>query len=341
MLSNDRREELLERAYRRGYALRRRRQFTVTVAALAMIVVAVSAVFATSRPSERRTLTVAPTTTTAPAACATAPPVVAASEVPDEVKALTDGRPVIGVTHLYTVRSALDAAAIRDADGWKLKFPWFPTPFGLPRIQGHRVDGTGTFRSEADKATVPTGDFVASSLRFSDAGCWEISAFFFDPSELLTFRLQIGDASAPRENELQRALRAFGVDLDRAPPAAVGQGDTEFCGTESADNGAARKFDEPGRRCFLTAFGARRPAAFVLRQSTVEGDPIVTVYRSKLDGTLDVFIDATRDKFGSGSWERASCRSLASNVLFPDASPPLPEYFFEYADCTDFVTASE
>ena len=58
---------------------------------------------------------------------------------------------------------------------------------------------------------------------------------------------------------------------------------------------------------------------------TAEGDPITTIYRVLPDGSVEVFIDSTQDKWGSGRWEHLSCRTLAhyengtfSNDFGPD-----------------------
>jgi hypothetical protein len=208
--SGDRREELLDRAYRRGYALRRRRNVTATLAGVAMVLVVGSAAFAVSRPHERRTLSVAPTTTTT--------------------------------------------------------------------------------------------------------------------------------AGVPPMSELDRALRAFGVDVDAAPPAAVVLGDARFCGAEQRDSTGRAKVNEEARHCFIDHYDSRSPAVFVVRQPSVEGDPIVTVYRSQRAGSVVTFINATKDRFGSGTWARATCGKLKRD--FPHVVPPLPASSFTTGDCTAFTNAS-
>ena len=68
---NDRRGELLDRAYRRGYALRRRRRWTATLAGLAVVAVVAAGVTALVRATGSRKVSVVqpPTTTTDASPC--------------------------------------------------------------------------------------------------------------------------------------------------------------------------------------------------------------------------------------------------------------------------------
>jgi len=336
MQSPDRREELLERAYRRGYALRRRRQWTTTLATLAVVVIVGTGVFAVARPSDDHTLSVVPTTTTAPTTCLVVPPVTQAVDAPRDVADWSIGAPVVGSAHLWTARSALDVQAVHDSNVWRLKFPWFTRlPFGLPQIDGRRIDGPGTFHSDVNKATSPDGtDWVASSLEFSEPGCWEITARYYDPTLPLTFRVEIG----AKETALEHALRRFGVVVNAAPPSAVDLGDAKFCGTETRSVGPESAVNEAGRRCFREAFDTHRPAVFVMVEYTVEGDPIVTIYRSQADGAIDKFVDSTQDKFGQRDWQGATCGRLA--IASSSSSPNIVSYGFAAKDCSPFTTVS-
>jgi hypothetical protein len=123
--------------------------------------------------------------------CTPAIDVIAPSKVPKDVAHWADGRPVVGVGHLWTVRSALDVPPDRQQNSWVLKFPWYTRPFGLPRIDGHRLDGEGTFHSSAGRADDSSGTWVASLLEFSDAGCWEVDARYSDTA-WLRFRILVG-----------------------------------------------------------------------------------------------------------------------------------------------------
>jgi hypothetical protein len=84
--------------------------------------------------------------------------------------------------------------------------------------------------------------------------------------------------------------------------------------------------DEEPRRCLLDHHVAAQPAVFVEVFPTTEGDPIVTVWRTLADGTVEQFVDSTRDSFGSGEWDSITCGRLTT--MFPQASEPLPPTYF-------------
>jgi len=108
---------------------------------------------------------------------------------------------------------------------------------------------------------------------------------------------------------LTDALRELGVDLATAPAEAITIGDAEFCGWESVTYGDTTRNTE-AQQCLLTAHTAGRSAVYVVAETTIEGDPIVQVYRTER-GVATVYFDATRDAFGSGRWETVQCQSLA------------------------------
>jgi hypothetical protein len=125
--------------------------------------------------------------------CAAGIEVVDPEKVPEDVARWSSGRPVVGAAHLWTVRSAIDVAPLHLENGWRLKFPWFTRPFGLPRIDGRRLDGDGAFHADANDATDQNGTWVASILEFSEPGCWEVSARYYDDN-VLRFRVRVGPA---------------------------------------------------------------------------------------------------------------------------------------------------
>jgi hypothetical protein len=54
---------------------------------------------------------------------------------------------------------------------------------------------------------------------------------------------------------------------------------------------------------------------------TEEGDPVTSYYRVHENGTIELFVDATRDRFGSRAWERYSCGTLVPvEEIDPDAA---------------------
>lgn len=109
---------------------------------------------------------------------------------------------------------------------------------------------------------------------------------------------------------LRGALVEVGVDVRSAPPRAVNGPRDRFCGVEEGSRPPV--VDEAARRCFLDAHLARLAASFVSTLTTVEGDPIVTLWRTRDDGTVERFTDATRDSFGSGAWSTQVCSSLVA-----------------------------
>ncbi len=137
-----------------------------------------------------------------------------------------------------------------------------------------------------------------------------------------------GDPVQPDVDELAASLTALGVDIAGAPATATQLGDAAFCGVERQSQGAPadRGLDEPARRCFLDHHIAAQPAVFVEEFPTVEGDPIVTVWRTLADGTIEQHVDATRDTFGSGTWQSITCGRLTTR--FPQAPEPLPPSYF-------------
>ena len=120
------------------------------------------------------------------------------------------------------------------------------------------------------------------------------------------------------------AFLMFGVPAD-GPSRAASPGAIIASSKASADAPAAFRDRAPFRSCgeVVLAQGGQIPPArlrclaatpaegreLVVQSSTVEGDPIVRYYRTgpDLDG-VDVFEDATRDRFGGG-WRHSLCRS--------------------------------
>jgi hypothetical protein len=68
----------------------------------------------------------------------------------------------------------LGARGVIAVESWK--FGWWRAAPGRLRITGRRLDGPGRLTSDAGTVAEygPKG-FVASSVAFSDPGCWEIT----------------------------------------------------------------------------------------------------------------------------------------------------------------------
>src|SRR5688572_1706497 len=87
-----------------------------------------------------------------------------------------------------------------------------------------------------------------------------------------------------------------------------------------------------GRRCLLVALRAGDGAELISTQTTEEGDPVTSYYRVHENGTIELFVDATRDRFGSRTWERYSCDSLVPvDAINPDLASR--ERVFLELDC--------
>jgi hypothetical protein len=198
MYSDEHRAELLERVYRRGNELRlRRRRWLATLAGVVVIVVAGGSAVAVSGRNDNARVSVGQsssstaTTSSSPSAttCAASISVVARAKVPHDVAAWAQGAAVVGNGALWTVRSAIDVPGSHQSNIWRVKFPWYTRPFGLPTITGRRLDGTGTFHAHANPATDARGTWVVSSFEFSRPGCWQVTSRY--GSSTIRFNMHI------------------------------------------------------------------------------------------------------------------------------------------------------
>lgn len=103
------------------------------------------------------------------------------------------------------------------------------------------------------------------------------------------------------------AVLAAGCNLLPAPTPEWVTNRTELpsCGAEGVT--ADRLPDREARECLLDAWRESRAAEMISERSTIEGDPVTTIYRVLPDGGTELFIDMTRDRYGSGEWERLVC----------------------------------
>jgi hypothetical protein len=118
------------------------------------------------------------------------------------------------------------------------------------------------------------------------------------------------------------AARLQAPPIAGAPPDVAGRGALPPCGQEVITQYSG--FDTQGRLCFWAAYLGGRPAEFISTRPTIEGDPATSVYRISGPGHVEVFIDSTRDKFGSRTWTRLICRTLSpidGNAATPDFGP--------------------
>ncbi|HEY6607588.1 MAG TPA: hypothetical protein VI277_00175 [Candidatus Limnocylindria bacterium] len=117
-----------------------------------------------------------------------------------------------------------------------------------------------------------------------------------------------------------------GLMLEPPPEWVTNRLPLESCGIE--DYGHGEGVNVEGRTCLLEAFEEGRGAELITTQSSVEGDPIVRYIRVHENATVEIFYDATRDRFGSGAWERLRCERLVPVEEFNDP----PDIFFPETD---------
>jgi hypothetical protein len=118
-------------------------------------------------------------------------------------------------------------------------------------------------------------------------------------------------------------LAACGILPGPVPEWVVNRQPLESCGEEVLSQGEPH--DQAVRGCLLQAFEDGRGAELISRQPTIEGDPITRYLRVHENGVVEIFVDATGDRFGSGRWERIVCDELVPvgeandppDVVFP------------------------
>ena len=86
------------------------------------------------------------------------------------------------------------------------------------------------------------------------------------------------------------------------------------CGSYQVPLGELPVADQAIRDCFLSAFGAGREAEVTITATSFEGDPIVTIYRVLGPNDLELFVDASADKFaGDLKTYRQRCTSVVED----------------------------
>lgn len=137
--------------------------------------------------------------------------------------------------------------------------------------------------------------------------------------------------SSAAGRSLVGTLRALGADLEHAPAGAIAR-NAQFCGYVFHVEVTESDRDVVARKCFVASAESGRAASFVDYATSDEGDPVVSVYRLAPNG-LRIYVDATRDAFGSGRWELQECSGVTTT--FPNAPEPLPDGYFTGDDCRE------
>ena len=79
------------------------------------------------------------------------------------------------------------------------------------------------------------------------------------------------------------------------------------CGEEVVERGET---DVEARQCLLDAFRAGSGGELITTQPSGQDGQVTRYLRVHQNGTIEVFIDATLDPIGSGTWERETCGQM-------------------------------
>jgi hypothetical protein len=129
---------------------------------------------------------------------------------------------------------------------------------------------------------------------------------------------------------LVRAL-VVGLIVSCSPPAALPSpvpGSVD-CGSFDAGHGA---YDVNGVECFWRAYSAGTPARWVVKQLTVEGDPVAESIQFVPGVGTTVARDTSADKFAGPNGRRVWTYRCAAIGRTPWATDPA-RYFFDLSGC--------
>ena len=100
---------------------------------------------------------------------------------------------------------------------------------------------------------------------------------------------------------------------DAATPVEVAtRSALPFCGIEQGA-GPGITINAEVRGCFVSGYRDGTGAEFASIQTSVEGDPIATIYRTVPGGGVEMLVDTTQDRFGEKVWRRTTCRVLIND----------------------------
>lgn len=116
-----------------------------------------------------------------------------------------------------------------------------------------------------------------------------------------------------------------GIPSFNAPDWITNRQPLPSCGEEIVVGGDGT--NEAARRCMLTAFVEGTGAEMISTVTTVEGDPVVRYIRVHENGTVELFIDASRDQHSASNWQRLRCEALVPvaeindppDLVFPES----------------------
>ena len=82
------------------------------------------------------------------------------------------------------------------------------------------------------------------------------------------------------------------------------------CGTYTVPVGELTPEDRAARDCFLSAFGDGTQKELTVTVNSIEGDPITTIYRVLGVNDVELFVDASADKFADVKQYHQRCTSV-------------------------------
>lgn len=169
------------------------------------------------------------------------------------------------------------------------------------------TDGIVRLRDAEGAVVAESGDEVQMGGGFTDTSSRD-HACVPDQREVALVQSTV-TITKESEHWMPRKTAPRGAPGDRAYLAWRERTPFRSCGEQFLApflNGAALNYAD----CLRDAVSEGRTAEAAVSFGTVEGDPITTYLRVRKNGSVEVFTDSTQDKFGSGVWERRTCRSL-------------------------------
>lgn len=201
---------------------------------------------------------------------------------------------------LSTDRS--NCVVLGNADG-KTTYPAWPA--GYSAVIG--ADGVVRLRDAEGRVVAESGDAVEMGGGYGRPASRE-HACVPDKGDVALVQSAV-TVTEPREHLFPRDAEPSGAPDDAAYRAWRDRTPYASCGEQFLSpflDGAALAYAD----CLRDAVAESRAAEAVVTFTTVEGDPITSYLRVRPNGTVEVFTDSTQDKFGSGTWERRTCRRL-------------------------------
>jgi 4-amino-4-deoxy-L-arabinose transferase-like glycosyltransferase len=176
---------------------------------------------------------------------------------------------------------------------------WF---FWIGDVQGTSYQKIGTaliWAAVAGVAAAGTG-VIATRGRLAGGVVALALAAVLTPAAI--GQAMVWSSQQPRAGEPVASIPAQVADRDPLPS----------CGTEITPPDGPGPAEAAARQCLLAALQSGEGAELQRDYKTEEGQPVSEFIRVLSDGSVEVFVDATLDSYGSGAWERRVCDGLAA-----------------------------